>query len=172
MYNPDHWYEFGALRAPGLLRLALECRAAWEYGATLAAQPANFNGKLPVTIAFNGAITVDGPCDVTYRFVRSDGAIMLTKILHFDDAGTKPVQDSWLLKQALAGWMTLKVEAPLAADSGKAAFEVKGGAATPPTTTGPATPPPTTTGPVTPPTTTGPVTPPTTPRTAPIILPS
>ncbi len=39
MYNPDHWYEFGTLQAPGLLRLALECRAAWEYGATLAAQP-------------------------------------------------------------------------------------------------------------------------------------
>jgi hypothetical protein len=29
MYNPDHWYEFGAAR-PGLLRLALERRAAWE----------------------------------------------------------------------------------------------------------------------------------------------
>ena len=39
MYNPDHWYEFGTLRAPGLVRLALEWRAAWEYGATLAAQP-------------------------------------------------------------------------------------------------------------------------------------
>ena len=39
MYNPDHWYEFGMLRAPGLVRLALEWRAAWEYGATLAAQP-------------------------------------------------------------------------------------------------------------------------------------
>ena len=39
MYNPNHWYEFGTLRAPGLLRLALEWRAVWEYGATLAAQP-------------------------------------------------------------------------------------------------------------------------------------
>jgi pimeloyl-ACP methyl ester carboxylesterase len=39
MYNPHHWYEFGMLRAPGLWRLALEWRAAWEYGATLAAQP-------------------------------------------------------------------------------------------------------------------------------------
>ena len=39
MYNPHHWYEFGTLRAPGFLRLALESRAAWEYGAMLAAQP-------------------------------------------------------------------------------------------------------------------------------------
>lgn len=36
MYKPDHWYEFGKLRSPGLLRLAPECRAVWEYGATLA----------------------------------------------------------------------------------------------------------------------------------------
>ena len=145
-----------------------------KISATLAAQPADYSGKLPATIAFNGTITVDGPCDVTYRFVRSDGAIMLTDILHFDEAGTKPVQDSWLIKQATAGWMMLKVEAPLATDSGRAEFEVKAGAAAPapPATGGTRTPP--ATG-QTPPSTTGappPATPPTTVPTAPPTVPA
>ncbi|MBS1136188.1 MAG: hypothetical protein H6R11_142 [Proteobacteria bacterium] len=39
MHNPHHWYEFGLLRAPGVLRLALEWRVGWEYSAMLAAQP-------------------------------------------------------------------------------------------------------------------------------------
>ena len=39
MHNPHHWYEFGPLQAPGVLRLALEWRVGWEYGAMLAAQP-------------------------------------------------------------------------------------------------------------------------------------
>jgi len=39
MHNPEHWYEYGLLQPPGLLRLALEWRAGWEYGATLAATP-------------------------------------------------------------------------------------------------------------------------------------
>lgn len=38
-YNVEHWYEHGAMRPPGLVRLALEWRAPWEYGAMLAARP-------------------------------------------------------------------------------------------------------------------------------------
>ena len=39
MHNPHHWYEYGLLQAPGMLRLALEWRAGWELGATFAAGP-------------------------------------------------------------------------------------------------------------------------------------
>lgn len=39
MHNPHHWYEYGLMQAPGLVRLALEWRVGWEYGATLAARP-------------------------------------------------------------------------------------------------------------------------------------
>jgi hypothetical protein len=39
MHNPRHWYEYGLMRAPGLVRLALEWRAPWEYGAMLALRP-------------------------------------------------------------------------------------------------------------------------------------
>jgi pimeloyl-ACP methyl ester carboxylesterase len=38
-HNVHHWYEYGLMRAPGLVRLALEWRAPWEYGAALALRP-------------------------------------------------------------------------------------------------------------------------------------
>jgi len=146
-----------------------------KISATLAADPATYSGKLPAIVIFNGAITVDQPCDVTYRFVRSDGAIMLTKILHFDDAGTKNVQDNWQLNKAATGWMMLKVEAPLTTESGKAPFDVKPASATsptnitPPSNTG-ATPPPTNTGATTPPSNNGTTPPPTIAGNLPVTL--
>ena len=39
MYEPHQWYELGLLRSPGWVRLALEMRAGWEYGASIAATP-------------------------------------------------------------------------------------------------------------------------------------
>ncbi|RPH65398.1 MAG: alpha/beta hydrolase [Burkholderiales bacterium] len=39
MHNAQHWYEFGPMSAPGIVRLALEWRAPWEFGAAFWAQP-------------------------------------------------------------------------------------------------------------------------------------
>jgi len=39
MHNAQHWYEYGHMRAPGLVRLALEWRAPWELGAAVALRP-------------------------------------------------------------------------------------------------------------------------------------
>ena len=39
MHNAQHWYEYGLVRAPGLVRLALEWRAPWELGAAVALRP-------------------------------------------------------------------------------------------------------------------------------------
>lgn len=39
MQNAHHWYKFDLLRSPGLVRLALEWRAPWEFGASIAASP-------------------------------------------------------------------------------------------------------------------------------------
>lgn len=39
MHNAQHWYEVGPMSAPGLVRLALEWRAPWEFGAAFWAQP-------------------------------------------------------------------------------------------------------------------------------------
>ncbi|MGD9953755.1 MAG: esterase/lipase family protein [Burkholderiales bacterium] len=38
-HHVEHWYEHGPMRAPGVLRLALEWRAPWEYGASLLLRP-------------------------------------------------------------------------------------------------------------------------------------
>ena len=82
MYNPDHWYEFGTLRAPGLLRLALEWRAAWEYGATLAAQPllsrAPKGDGHPVLV-FPGLVASDLSTKPLRRFLESLRAMRLTR---------------------------------------------------------------------------------------------
>lgn len=37
--HPQHWYDFDMMRAPGFVRLALEWRAPWEFGATMLAAP-------------------------------------------------------------------------------------------------------------------------------------
>ncbi|HQZ46107.1 MAG TPA: hypothetical protein PK042_08325, partial [Usitatibacteraceae bacterium] len=34
-HHLEHWYDYGLMRAPGMLRLALEWRAPWEYGASV-----------------------------------------------------------------------------------------------------------------------------------------
>ena len=39
MNDTADWVYFDMMRAPGLVRLALEWRAPWEYGATLLASP-------------------------------------------------------------------------------------------------------------------------------------
>lgn len=37
--HEHYWYHLGLLRPPGMLRLALELRAGWEYGASLMSMP-------------------------------------------------------------------------------------------------------------------------------------
>lgn len=63
MRNAHHGYGADMLRAPGLLRLALEWRAVWEYAAMLAAQPMLSRGPKgdghPVLV-FPGLIASDG----------------------------------------------------------------------------------------------------------------
>ena len=39
MDSTTDWVDFDMMRAPGIVRLALEWRAPWEYGLTLLAQP-------------------------------------------------------------------------------------------------------------------------------------
>jgi hypothetical protein len=65
---------------------------------SLHATPNDWGGVCPVTINFNGSITVDGPNTVTYGITRSDGARGPgQQTLHFDGGGTKPVHFTWRL---------------------------------------------------------------------------
>lgn len=76
MHNPHHGFESGVLRAPGMLRLALEWRAAWEYGALLAAQPllagAPKGDGHPVLV-FPGLVATDLSTRPLRQFLQSRG---------------------------------------------------------------------------------------------------
>ena len=63
-----------------------------------------YNGACPTTITFVGEIMVDGPCTVTYKWVRSDGAEGPVETEVFNDAGAIQLSDTWTLGGS--GWST------------------------------------------------------------------
>ena len=84
-----------------------------------------YNGQCPTTITFVGDITVDGPCTVTYKWVRSDGAQGPVKTEVFNAAGAKQVSETWTLGGS--GWSTTEWEridilTPMPMQSNEAAF--------------------------------------------------
>jgi alpha-beta hydrolase superfamily lysophospholipase len=76
MHYPEHWYEFGTMRAPGLLRLALEWRVVWEYSASVLAQPllagAPEGDGHPVLV-FPGLLASDASTRPLRRYLESRG---------------------------------------------------------------------------------------------------
>lgn len=79
----------------------------------------------PVTVVFNGSITMDEPGTVTYRIVRSDGATGPVQTLDFLKAGTQSVSETWTLGDASAlpnyeGWIAIQVLTPNAVESNHA----------------------------------------------------
>ena len=72
MHNAHHWYEVGPMRAPGVVRLALEWRAPWEFGAALWSQPllplAPRGDGHPV-IVYPGLLAGDRSTGVLRRFL-------------------------------------------------------------------------------------------------------
>ena len=108
--------------------------------AVLTTDPAYLQAHVcPVTVTFNGSITINGPGTVTYRFVRSDGATSGTYSVSFAKPGTSPVSTTWTLGEASAlpsyeGWVAIQVLAPNAVESAHAgaAFRMACGAAPPP----------------------------------------
>jgi pimeloyl-ACP methyl ester carboxylesterase len=78
MHNPQHWYDFGLMRAPGVVRLALEWRAPWEFGATLLASP--WLRQVPEgdghpVIVFPGLMASDASTKPLRRFLESKGYV-------------------------------------------------------------------------------------------------
>jgi hypothetical protein len=74
---------------------------------TLAANPNNYHGGCPVTINFNGSISLNGPNSVTYAIERSDGGSGHGGPLNFTSAGTKQVHFTWRLGSKgmnFSGW--------------------------------------------------------------------
>ena len=93
----------------------------------------------PVTVTFNGYITMNGPGTVTYRFVRSDGATSSTYSVSFGKPGTSPVSTTWTLGEATVlpsyeGWVAIQVLTPNRVESAHAdaTFRMACSAAPPP----------------------------------------
>ncbi|HSS19009.1 MAG TPA: hypothetical protein VLL54_02950 [Pyrinomonadaceae bacterium] len=92
--------------------------------ATLTASPEVFDGKCPVTINFNGNITVKGTGKVTYTFVRSDGATGPVQTLNFSGEDTRSVDASWALNlPAFNGWESIRILLPNEVESNQAFFK-------------------------------------------------
>lgn len=91
--------------------------------AKLVAVPPSYTGPGPVTVHFNGSIHADGPCDVKYRIVRSDGISTPLEKLDFDHSGTKSVSKAWTFTTAWNGWAKLQVESPEWTESKPALFK-------------------------------------------------
>jgi hypothetical protein len=92
--------------------------------AHLIASPASATLYCPATIAFQGTITVTGPCTVQYRFVRSDGTQGNAISLPCPVAGPRKVKTEWTLSGSYSGWEKIEVIAPQAVTSNQATFSL------------------------------------------------
>ncbi len=93
--------------------------------AALKAVPEKYEGSCPAVIKFSGKIVVSRACNLSYRFVRSDGAKSQTYELFFKEPGDQPVEDEWRLNGDFSGWVAIEVLSPGNVFSNKANFTVK-----------------------------------------------
>src|SRR5262249_2039762 len=93
---------------------------------SLVASPAIATGPCPLRVAFHGEIQTEGRAgNVTYRFVRSDGAVSPTTTINFLRPGTVAVNDVWEVgRRSYSGGETLEVLAPQHVSSKRANFTV------------------------------------------------
>jgi hypothetical protein len=101
-----------------------------HVSARLAASPTSYQGPCPVTIRFTGTISVNRPCQVQYKFIRSDGALAPIRSLTFAAPGTKPVSNTWTLGGPgfdFTGWQAIQVVYPRHVTSNRANFRVRSG---------------------------------------------
>jgi hypothetical protein len=91
----------------------------------LRADPFDYNGDCPTTITFSGRISVAGGSGtVSYRFIRSDGAMGPVQSLSFDGPGSKDVTTTWQ-RGAGSGWEAIQIYDPTAMQSAQATFTIR-----------------------------------------------
>jgi hypothetical protein len=96
--------------------------------AILRADPGSYTGLCPTTIKFTGRISVAGGSgDVSYRFIRSDGASSPVERLHFPGPGSADVSTTWTLGGSgfkYSGSQQIQIFDPASLTSEKASFTV------------------------------------------------
>ena len=96
-------------------------------GVELTAQPSEYKGRCPTTIAFRGTVTVEGgPGTITYQFARSDGAVAPVQTLTVAVPGRKSVETTWQIwrqpEPTFEGWQRLIILTPARVESRSAGF--------------------------------------------------
>ncbi len=86
--------------------------------------PTNAAARCPVTENFTGAITTNGPADVTYTWVSFDGGTWPQATLHFTKAEVQRVRQQ-VTQGAVHGWLQLKVLSPKAMLSPRAEYVIR-----------------------------------------------
>jgi len=97
----------------------------------LRADPFNYEGPCPVKIVFSGRISVAGGSGtVSYKFLRSDGALAPVQSIHFNEPGSKKITNTWTLGaatprfQPYSGWQAIQTFDPVESQSQKASFNI------------------------------------------------
>jgi hypothetical protein len=104
--------------------------AGRSINASLSANPPIYNGSCPAFIEFSGTIYDNvGNRDVTYRFIRSDGAAGPEQVIHFNQPGSQMVSTSWTLGDINAlpsyqGWVAIEILQPIQLQSNRAEFQM------------------------------------------------
>jgi hypothetical protein len=88
-------------------------------------QPAISSG-CPAHVHFTGRIRANGPLDVEYQWMRSDGS-HTEHTLRFPRATELPVSTNWSLSTRYSGWMQLVILSPKRMQTAKASFSVNCG---------------------------------------------
>ena len=72
---------------------------------------------------FRGHIETDGPLDVTYQWLRSDGSAK-EQTIAFTRSGRREISTDWTLSGTYNGWMQLVIISPKRLQTAKAQFSV------------------------------------------------
>jgi hypothetical protein len=105
----------------GLLGFAAELDA-YVIQLWVGVTPTEYSGPCPLRFEFEGKITSDSPGEVTYRWIRSDGAMSSIRYLYFSEPGAQMVYSSWVLGKSGQFWKAIEILSPNSMWSDKAVF--------------------------------------------------
>lgn len=116
----------------------LVAQAATAAAATRAAQVVNFRvtsarvsvipemlTMCPMTVTMQATLAVNQAGTVTYRWERSDGALLALNNLDFKVAGTQVVTETWQIGYLTSGWARVRILAPETLQSNQANFTMR-----------------------------------------------
>jgi len=86
--------------------------------------PTEYSGACPKRFEFVGAIAVNKPCVVKYKWIRSDNAISPVETIVFRRRGIKRVTSYWELGAVGEHWEAVEILAPNLMVSNKAGFKL------------------------------------------------